>query len=94
MSSFPSRFPLGQIFITPGAADKLKETDIGPILVRHARCDWGDLTFEDKVVNDQALRDGQRLFSSYKNVGEYKIKVWIVTESDRSCTTILLPEEY
>jgi len=59
---------------------------------RHHRGDWGDLDEEDKAANDQALIDGGRLFSAYHSATG--IKVWIITEADRSATTVLLPSEY
>lgn len=60
-------------------------------LKRHQRHDWGDICEEDKQANDEALKAGDRLFSAYKN-GEDKI--WIITEADRSVTTVLFPDEY
>ena len=68
--------------------------DISPIslLRRHQRGDWGDLDDEDKAENEFSLTKHLRIFSSY-NLAE-KIKVWVITEADRSVTTILLPEEY
>jgi hypothetical protein len=60
-------------------------------LRRHQRHDWGDMCKEDKQANDEALKTGDRLFSAYKN-GEDKI--WIITEADRSVTTVLFPDEY
>jgi hypothetical protein len=60
-------------------------------LNKHISGDWGDVCAEDKATNDQALKDGDRVLSAYK-VGD--VKIWIITEYDRSYTTILLPEEY
>lgn len=83
------------ILITPGAKAELELSAEGPgvFLARHARGDWGDLCEEDKGANDTAYRCGEgRILSSYKTkTGE---KIWIITEADRSATTILLPEEY
>jgi hypothetical protein len=60
--------------------------------VRHARGDWGDLSSEDKLANKRALEEGTRLLSAYHlKTGQ---KIWIITEWDRSATTVLLPEEY
>ena len=84
-------FCTGILTITPGALDVLPPDAIVPLIDRHKRGDWGDLAEEDKAANDDALEAGERLFSSY-NVGA--VKVWIITETDRSSTTILLPEEY
>jgi hypothetical protein len=72
----------------------LQKAGQGPseFLTRHAGCDWGDLTHEDQKENEYALKHGLRLLSSYRtNAGE---KLWIITESDRSATTVLLPDEY
>jgi len=60
-------------------------------LARHATGDWGELCAYDRRQNDIALREGYRIFSSYDVSAE---RVWIITEADRSVTTILLPEEY
>jgi hypothetical protein len=61
-------------------------------LVRHATGDWGNLSAEDKEENDLSLKQGLRLFSAYENEGLPKI--WIITEADRSATTVLFPDEY
>ena len=60
--------------------------------MRHMAGDWGDVDEEDKAANDQALTDGSRLLSAYRTAAAKKL--WIITEADRSATTILLPEEY
>ena len=88
------RFPLGQLLSTPGAIAALQAAGLTPLslLVRHAAGDWGDLDAEDKQLNELALQDGGRIFSSYCFAGS--TKVWIITEADRSATTVLLPEEY
>ena len=85
--------PLGGIVATPGALHLLSEAREDPLdyLTRHASGDWGDLDDEDRRENEQSLRYGWRLLSSYQ-VGERT--VWVITEADRSVTTILLPEEY
>jgi hypothetical protein len=86
-------FNLGQTVATPGALDALQTAGVSPItlLVRHQCGDWGDLETEDKRANDQALKHGSRLLSAYL-LGT--VKLWVITESDRSVTTILLPSEY
>jgi hypothetical protein len=85
--------PLGRVVATPGALKLLSEAseDLFGYLVRHATGDWGDLCAFDRRQNQIALRDGYRVLSSYQ-VG--RDCVWIITEADRSVTTILLPEEY
>ncbi len=85
--------PLGRIVATPGALELLREAGEDPLryLARHASGDWGDLFPHDRRENERSLRHGWRLHSSYP-VGEKTI--WIITEADRSVTTILLPEDY
>lgn len=87
-----SSFPLGQLLATPGALAKVHGQDLNACLQRHCRCDWGDLCQEDRAQNDRALRQGGRLFSAY--TGRNGVRFWIITECDRSVTTVLLPEEY
>ena len=87
-------FELGQTLATPGALAALKKAGQEPhdFLRRHVASDWGDLSDEDQKENDYSLEHGFRLLSSYRtNAGD---KLWIITESDRSATTLLLPEEY
>src|SRR5438105_4716202 len=77
-------FPLGQLFITPGARDALAALGVSPqsLLDRHRRGEWGDLTEGDRVLNDAALVDGSRIFSSYQVEGLPGGKVWIITEAE------------
>jgi len=85
--------PLGKVVATPGALKLLLDVGEHPFdyLARHASGDWGDLCAFDLHQNERALRVGERIFSSYETPAG---KVWIITEADRSVTTILLPEEY
>ena len=85
--------PLGKVVATPGALKLLSEIGEEPFdfLARHETGDWGDLCAFDRRQNEIALRDGYRVFSSYDVSAE---RVWVITEADRSVTTILLPEEY
>ncbi|MCI0389866.1 MAG: hypothetical protein MOB07_14045 [Acidobacteria bacterium] len=87
-------FRLGNVYITPGALEALEESVQMPneFLDRHAACDWGELCAEDKRANEFALTEGTRLLSAYSTAKGTKL--WIITEADRSSTTILLPEEY
>jgi hypothetical protein len=86
------KFPLGQIVSTPGALDSIDPLEMMTALARHHRGDWGNCCPEDWESNEEGLRDGFRLFSVYRSGrGE---KFWIITEADRSVTTILLPSEY
>lgn len=88
------RFLLGQLLATPGALEAITEAGQTPevFLHRHRNGDWGDLDDHDQAANERALLDGSRIFSAYHtNQG---IKIWVITEADRSATTILLPDEY
>jgi hypothetical protein len=87
-------FELGQIVATPGALAALKKAgqQPGEFLTRHINRDWGDLDEEDRKENEYGLEHGFRLLSAYTtNAGD---RLWIITEADRSVTTLLLPEEY
>jgi hypothetical protein len=87
-------FELGQVVGTPGALQALEDARQHPVelLTRHVTGDWGDLCAEDKAENELSVEQGFRILSAYKlGTG---IKVWVITEADRSATTFLLPEEY
>jgi hypothetical protein len=88
-------FPLGQVVATPGALDALETEGIQPavLIERHETGDWGDLERDDRKVNDDAVKTGGRLLSAY-TLPQTQTKIWIITESDRSATTLLLPSEY
>lgn len=90
------KFAPGHIVATPGALELLERTETNPIrlLQRHIAGDWGELCPEDVKANDQSLVEGLRLLSNYPIGWDGKERVWIITEADRSSTTILLPEEY
>tara|TARA_R110000751_G_scaffold295484_1_gene403810 strand:+ start:260 stop:535 length:276 start_codon:yes stop_codon:yes gene_type:complete len=87
-------FELGAVVATPGAISLMGDVDtvLPPLIARHVFGDWGDLDEHDVEMNNEAVTLGNRILSSYKLPGDKK--VWIITESDRSTTTILLPEEY
>jgi hypothetical protein len=87
-------FSLGQIVATPGAIEVLTELNLLALtfLHRHVTGDWGDVCKEDAASNDAAVTDENRILSSYKLTET--VKIWIITEWDRSVTTILLPSEY
>lgn len=91
-SLYPVR--LGQVVATPGAIDALAEANEHPVpfLVRHANGDWGTVGADDAALNHEAVVQGGRLLSAY--VLPTGVKIWIITEADRSVTTILLPSEY
>jgi hypothetical protein len=87
-------FDLGQLVATPGALAALEKTGQSAmeLLSRHVSGDWGDLSEDDKQENQLSLSIGRRLMSSYQTYANDTI--WIITEFDRSLTTLLLPSEY
>jgi hypothetical protein len=90
-----ARFPAGQVLMTRGIHDLVQQGRLipGSYLRRHLGGDWGDLCDSDRRRNDAALKSGEeRLFSSYEISPD--LKLWIITEWDRSVTTLLLPSEY
>ena len=86
-----SKVPLGQIVITANAEATLNPDDVQKALGRHASGDWGEVCSEDAQLNDDALEYGDRLLSVYRS-GDTRFR--IITEWDRSVTTVLLPEDY
>lgn len=87
-------FELGQIVGTPGAISALSEAEQDPLglLIRHVTGDWGELPEEDKEENELSVEKGFRILSAYElNTG---VKIWVITEWDRSVTTLLMPSEY
>lgn len=85
-------FSLGEVAITANAFDALSVGDINSGLTRHLIGDWGDISEADRGLNDVALRHDQRLLSVYHT--KKNVRYWIITEWDRSQTTILLPSDY
>lgn len=102
------RVPIGRLFVTPGALEALHRAErlvapdaahtagLAPLaaryLVRHMTGDWGDLDADDRAANDRALANGERILSAYElATGE---RIWIITEADRSMTSVILPQEY
>ena len=90
----PARFTLGQTVATPGALAALTEAGHSAceFLRRHLSGDWGDVDAEDQQSNEDALLHGERLLSAYRT--RKGVKLWVITEADRSVTTILLPSNY
>ncbi|WP_119157912.1 hypothetical protein [Caldimonas tepidiphila] len=88
------KFYPGQVAVTPAALAALEKQGRSPLelLGRHVAGDWGDLFDEDRRSNDQALRGGHRLLSSYDLGGD--VRIWVITEADRLATTLLLPSDY
>jgi hypothetical protein len=96
-----ARFQLGGIYLTRGVAELSKESPaftahIQQALARYSTGDWGDMCAEDKASNDKAIKcpDGGRVFAAYKHPDHEGWKIWIITEADRSATTVLFPDEY
>jgi len=85
-------FSPGRFLVARHAFDALPPEEVAKALARHLAGDWGDVSEHDRQANDQALNDGLRLLSVYHTAGGTKF--WIITEADRSATTVLLPEEY
>jgi hypothetical protein len=85
---------LGEIVATPGAIEQsgLAGVSLASLLNKHQSGDWGDLSEEDKNENEFSLEARCRIFSSY--IIKEGVKIWIITEADRSSTTFLLPSEY
>ncbi len=89
-----SLFPLGQVVATPGALEALGEAGQTPwaLLQRHQAGDWGEVPPEDQQENDFSVEQNLRILSAYRlSTG---VKLWLITEADRSYTTVLLPQEY
>ena len=103
-----AKFPLGQIVATPGALELLQETGFSAaaLIIRHVHADWGDVHDEDRAENDFAVSRRLRLLSCYRLVDAERLAatpkdkrsslpaIWIITEADRSFTTLLRPDEY
>lgn len=92
-----NKFPAGRIFITQGANSLVAANEefakfVTKSLARHLSGDWGELCQEDRQENEFSLNNNLRLFSAYKD--DSLPKIWIITEADRSATTVLFPEEY
>ncbi len=92
------KFKLGRLVVTSGVDKKMKEGSpfkdfVHVSLDRYGQCDWGDTCDEDKQTANESLKDGERILAVY-NHKESGTKIWIITEWDRSVTTILFPDEY
>lgn len=86
------RFPLGRVVITRRASTVIPRQDVMAALERFARGDWGEVDRHDAAQNEQALQDGRRLLSVFYN--SRGVSFWIITEADRSVTSVILPDEY
>ena len=87
-------FAIGALCSTPGALAALEQANVAGVilLMWHATGDWGEMDEDDRRANELAVAEGSRVFSSYTLATG--AKVWVITEADRSSTTLLLPEEY
>lgn len=90
------KFQLGRLVATAGVNNWMQQNPVRTGFIsnsvgRHLAGDWGDVCEEDKELNNQALNAGDRILSSYSHNGD---KIWIITEHDRSVTTVLFPDEY
>lgn len=86
------KFSLGEVVATPGVHDSIPPQEIFKALQKHMSGNWGVICDDDKLSNEEALENGSRLLSAY--VSEKGVKFWVITEADRSVTTLLLPSEY
>ena len=90
----PARFQAGQLLMTAAVSALVAKgtVDPWPYLTRHLHGDWGDIGPQDARANQAALRDGNQLFSAYQVAPE--LRIWIITDWDRSRTTLMLPDDY
>ena len=92
MSTAAPKFSLGRCCITANALKHLAHDDVVLALRRHQAGDWGDVDAHDRQENELSLREGFRLLSVYRSAAG--VRFWVISESDRSLTTVLLPEDY
>jgi hypothetical protein len=93
MTTYTALFSLGRTLATPAARDELSELNYSPLdlLRRHMSGDWSEMDADDQKSNREAITKDSRVFSAYTI---QSTKFWVITEADRSSTTILLPSEY
>jgi len=93
MTTYNALFSLGRTLSTPAAKEELNELNYSPLdlLRKHMSGDWSEMDVKDQQSNREAVSNGSRIFSAYIIEG---VKFWVITEADRSSTTILLPSEY
>ena len=94
-----AKFLLGKLYSTCGVAELQRQepgfmTHVWHSLERYKQGDWGDLTAADKTANNEALENGGRILAAYEHPDHPDWRIWIITEADHSCTTILFPDEY
>jgi len=93
------KFKLGQVTVTRGVADRMNAETAFDYFVRvslgrYVQCDWGDTCEEDKKTSDKAVKNGERIMAVYNYKDRADDQIWIITEWDRSVTTVLFPDEY
>ncbi len=88
----PIRFRPGTVYATRAVSEMLSRKRLLHLLQRHIHGDWGDTCNNDRAANEQAIGSGDRILSWYQVSG--KIRILIITEADRSATTIMLSDEY
>ena len=89
-----ARFYLGRLLMTPGAMEALERSSDSPFdfLSRHQHGDWGEVDYQDRLENERSVDERLRILSTYRTrLGD---RLWVITEADRSATTLLLPSEY
>lgn len=86
------RFNLGMVVATPNALAHVPPEEIRQALARHQEGDWGEIEEEDRQQNERGVAEKRRLFSAYRSANG--VRFWIITEADRSATTVLLPKDY
>ena len=95
-----AKFQLGRLCASRAVAATMEEQSsfdafVWQAVARYLRCDWGEMSASDKRANDEAVSSGDaRILASYDNLDHPERKIWIITEADRSCTTIIFPDEY
>jgi hypothetical protein len=94
MTTTEPKFEIGQLVATRAVALRVPGLEALALVERHQRGDWGDTDPEDAKQNEEALKHGGRLHSVYKNPGTEWGTVWVITEHDRSVTTVLFPDDY
>jgi len=92
MGNQASKLPLGRILGTRLVREQVPNAEVAAALARHENCDWGDMHPLDRIANDQALLNGDRIISVHRT--KAGVVFWIITEADRATTTLLLPSEY
>jgi len=88
------RFELGKTVVTPGIIQTVPFTTVLKAITLHAGGNWGIIGDEDATSNERAIEEGTRIFSAYASPPSPDGKIWVITEADRSVTTVLLPSEY